>query len=71
MNALNPKYYVKAIYAALVVAYAMHTAAVSDASHGGETVTLNEWVALAFAVAIAAVGVYTLPNADDNNLPRG
>lgn len=66
MNALNPKYYVKALYAALVVAYAMHTAAVSDASPAGEVVTLNEWVAMAFAVAVAAVGVYVLPNADDN-----
>jgi hypothetical protein len=73
MNALNPKHYVKAIHAALVVAYAMHIVSVTKESPGGEVVTLNELVAMAFAVTIAFVGTYVLPNSgsDNNQLPKG
>lgn len=60
MNALAP--YFKAVVAFVAPAAVVLTSAVTEASVGGEVITVGEWVTALCACVITGAAVYAVPN---------
>lgn len=54
--------YAKAVMASLVAFGAMFETATAVGSIGGEVVTVNEWVKIGVATAVAGMAVWAVPN---------
>ena len=55
--------YFKAVIAFIAPGAVLITAAVTEASAGGEVITQGEWITALCATVITAAGVYAVPNA--------